>query len=88
MSKAPGRCDIVIRHGTLVDGTGGPLRTADVAISGDRIAAVGDLGAVAAEREIDARGRGRSRPASSTSTPTTIARFSPTPTWRSRRVRG
>ena len=57
MSKAPGRCDIVIRHGTLVDGTGGPLRTADVAISGDRIAAVGDLGAVAADHEIDASGR-------------------------------
>ena len=57
MSEAPGRCDIVIRHGTLVDGTGGPPRAADVAISGDRIAAVGDLGAVAADREIDARGR-------------------------------
>jgi|SRR5579884_1640355 len=34
--------DIVIRGGTVVDGTGGPPRPADVAISGDRITAVGD----------------------------------------------
>ena len=57
MSEAPGRCDTVIRNGVLVDGTGAPPRAADVAISGDRIAAVGDLGGVAAEREIDAGGR-------------------------------
>ncbi|MCY4451462.1 MAG: D-aminoacylase [Immundisolibacterales bacterium] len=57
MSDTGRRCDIVIRHGTLVDGTGGPPRAADVAISGERIAAVGDLGAVAAEHEIDASGR-------------------------------
>ena len=57
MSEGLVRCDIVIRHGTLVDGTGGPPRTADVAISGDRIVAVGDLGGVAADREIDARER-------------------------------
>ena len=57
MSEAPGRCDIVIRHGMLVDGTGGPQRPADVAISGDRVAAVGDLGAAVADLEIDASGR-------------------------------
>ena len=57
MSEAPGRCDLVIRHGTLIDGTGGSPRAADVAVSGDRIVAVGDLGAVAADREIDANGR-------------------------------
>ena len=34
--------DLVIRNGTVVDGTGGPLRRADVAIDGDRITEVGD----------------------------------------------
>jgi len=57
MSEAPERCDIVIRHGTLIDGTGGSPRAADVAVCGDRIVAVGDLGSVAADREIDANGR-------------------------------
>ena len=33
--------DIVIRGGTIVDGTGAPAFTGDVAIDGDRIAAVG-----------------------------------------------
>ena len=34
--------DIVIRGGTVIDGTGQPQRTADIAIDGDRITAVGD----------------------------------------------
>jgi len=47
--------DLVIRGGTLVDGTGGPPRKGDVAIDGDRIAAVGDdVGE--GRREIDANG--------------------------------
>lgn len=47
--------DIVIRGGTVVDGSGAPARTADVAIDGDRIAAVGDdVGE--GRREIDASG--------------------------------
>jgi N-acyl-D-aspartate/D-glutamate deacylase len=47
--------DLVIRDGTLVDGTGAPSRRADVAVDGDRIVAVGDdLGA--GRREIDATG--------------------------------
>ena len=57
MVEATGRCDVVVRGGTLIDGTGGPPRTADVAVSGERIAAVGDLGALSADREIDASGR-------------------------------
>jgi N-acyl-D-aspartate/D-glutamate deacylase len=51
--------DLVIRNGTVVDGSGSPLRapgTADVAVDGDRITAIGpDLGS--ARREIDADGR-------------------------------
>jgi N-acyl-D-amino-acid deacylase len=45
--------DLVIRGGTVVDGTGKPARKADVAIDGDRIVAVGtDL--ERGKREIDA----------------------------------
>jgi N-acyl-D-amino-acid deacylase len=41
--------DLVLRGGSLVDGSGGPARTADVGVLGDRITAVGDLSAVAEE---------------------------------------
>jgi N-acyl-D-aspartate/D-glutamate deacylase len=47
--------DLVIRHGRLVDGTGNPWFHGDVAIKGDRIAAVGHV-AGAGRLEIDARG--------------------------------
>ena len=49
--------DLVIRGGKVVDGTGNPWFEGDVAIRGDRIAAIGRLGDdVAARRVIDARG--------------------------------
>lgn len=48
--------DVVVRGGTLVDGTGAPARTADVAIDDGRIAGVGSLTDGAAERTIDADG--------------------------------
>ncbi len=47
--------DIVIRGGTIVDGTGTPGYTGDVAIDGDRIASVGGK-AGPGKREIDAKG--------------------------------
>ena len=47
--------DLVIRGGTVVDGTGGRPVAADVAIDGDRITTVG-LVAEPARTEIDARG--------------------------------
>jgi N-acyl-D-aspartate/D-glutamate deacylase len=47
--------DLVIRGGTVIDGTGGEARQADVAVTGGRIAAVGrNLGR--GGEEIDARG--------------------------------
>jgi len=47
--------DIVIRGGTLYDGTGASPRSGDIAIEGDRIAAVGSVSARGA-RELDASG--------------------------------
>ncbi|HET6303949.1 MAG TPA: amidohydrolase family protein, partial [Myxococcota bacterium] len=47
--------DVVIRGGTIVDGTGAPARTGDVAIDGGRVTSVGGK-AGAARREIDAEG--------------------------------
>jgi len=48
--------DLVIRNGTIVDGSGQPRFEADLAIDGDRITAIGsDLGP--GEREIDAGGK-------------------------------
>ena len=53
--------DIVIRSGTVVDGTGAPPRRADVGIAGDRIGEIVDLDDggldASARREIDADGR-------------------------------
>jgi N-acyl-D-amino-acid deacylase len=47
--------DLVIRNGTVVDGTGLPKYRADVGVSGDRIAAVGRISEKGKE-EIDATG--------------------------------
>jgi N-acyl-D-amino-acid deacylase len=49
--------DVLIRGGTVVDGTGGAGRRADVAIKGDRIADIGTLEGATATRMIDATGR-------------------------------
>jgi N-acyl-D-amino-acid deacylase len=48
--------DVLIRGGTIYDGTGSPGRQADVAITGDRIAIIGDLSAASARTTIDAKG--------------------------------
>jgi N-acyl-D-amino-acid deacylase len=48
--------DLLIRNGRIVDGTGNPWYRGDVAVSGDRVSAVGDLGAEPAARIIDADG--------------------------------
>src|SRR5687767_6505931 len=48
--------DLVIRGGRVVDGTGAPARTADVAIDDGRVSEVGDLGGASATQTIDADG--------------------------------
>ncbi len=48
---------LIIRGGTIVDGTGAPAYDGDVALAGDRILAVGDVGGATAPEEIDAKGR-------------------------------
>jgi len=48
--------DVLIRNGRVLDGSGRPGVMADVAIRGDRIAAVGKLPGASAKRTVDASG--------------------------------
>ena len=48
--------DLILRNGEVVDGTGRAAREADVAVSGDSIAAIGDLVEAEADRVVDANG--------------------------------
>jgi len=48
--------DVIIRNGRIIDGSGNPWVSGDLAIRGDRIAAIGDLAAAHAKRVIDASG--------------------------------
>ena len=49
--------ELLITGGTIVDGTGLPGYRADLAISGNRIAAIGDLKGQAAKQTMDADGK-------------------------------
>jgi len=49
--------DWILRGGEVVDGRGGPRRRADVAITGDRVAAVGVVARAEGAREIDVAGK-------------------------------
>jgi N-acyl-D-amino-acid deacylase len=48
--------DLIIRHGTIYDGSGGPPFEGDLAINGQAIAAVGSPGSARGRSEVDARG--------------------------------
>jgi N-acyl-D-amino-acid deacylase len=50
------RFDILVRGGTVYDGTGAPGRGADVGIRGDTVAAVGDLSSATARTVVEAKG--------------------------------
>jgi len=49
-------CDILLKGGTVIDGTGTRARRADVAVKGDRIAAMGDLDVWQAQATLDVSG--------------------------------
>src|SRR5881397_4084942 len=49
--------DVLIKNGRIVDGSGRPAYSADIAIKGQRIARIGNLANVTATRTIDARGK-------------------------------
>jgi N-acyl-D-amino-acid deacylase len=49
--------DLLIRNGTVIDGTKAPRFEADVGIENGRIAAIGDLAAATADSSLDAAGR-------------------------------
>lgn len=53
----PEHFDVIIRGGDVYDGLGSAPVTADVALSGDRIAKIGDLSSATAGLEIDASGK-------------------------------
>jgi len=53
-AQEPPAYDLIVRHGTVLDGTGLPGYRADVGIVNGFIARIGDLSAARATREIDA----------------------------------
>jgi len=53
---SPAAYDVILRGGTIYDGSGGEPYTGDLAISGDRIAALGDIGEASAPLEIAVSG--------------------------------
>ncbi len=52
----PASYDVILRNGTIYDGSGEPGYVGDVAIAGDTIAALGDVGDATAELEVDVAG--------------------------------
>ena len=48
--------EVIIRNGQLVDGSGNPAYTGDIAMNADTIASLGDLGNAKGKQEIDANG--------------------------------
>ncbi len=52
----PVHYDLIIQNGVLYDGSGSPGYRGDLAVNGDRVAALGDLGGATAERMVDAAG--------------------------------
>lgn len=53
---SPDHYDLLIKNGSLVDGTGDPARSADLAVRDGRVVAIGDLGSSTADQVIDAAG--------------------------------
>ena len=81
----PDTCELLLRGGTVIDGTGAPRRAADVAVDGDRISAIGRLDAMRGARE-GRRERASSSPPGFIDAHTHDDRavLSPTPGWPAR----
>src|ERR1700733_4270688 len=56
MTAGKAHFDVILRNGSIVDGTGRPAFYADLAIEGDRLAYIGDLDTATAVRSIDVTG--------------------------------
>lgn len=54
--QPPMRYDFILRNGTVYDGSGTAPVKADIAISGDTIAAIGDLGSARSDSVVDVQG--------------------------------
>ncbi len=57
MTKTSAKPDLVIRNARLIDGSGAPSQRGDLAVSDDRIVALGSLNAIQGARELDAGGK-------------------------------
>ncbi len=55
-ARSQQQVDLLIRNGQIADGTGNPSFTGDVAITGDRIVAMGHLAGTPAKQVIDGTG--------------------------------
>jgi N-acyl-D-amino-acid deacylase len=55
-AQEPPAFDVLIKGGTVYDGSGGPPRRADLGLRGDRIEAIGDLGGAGGGAVLDATG--------------------------------
>ncbi len=55
-ARSDGPYDLILKNGWIIDGSGNPRYRGDVAVRGDRIAAVGFLGAAGARETLDVSG--------------------------------
>ena len=55
-AQSSGPYDVILKNGWIIDGSGNPRYRGDVALRGDRIAAVGFLGTAAARETLDVSG--------------------------------
>jgi dihydroorotase/N-acyl-D-amino-acid deacylase len=55
-ASADGEYDVLIKNGHIIDGSGNPWVSGDLAIRGDRIVSIGNLENARAKRVIDAKG--------------------------------
>ena len=56
MTGTPAAYDLLFRGVRIIDGTGADSRSGDVAVKGDRIVAIGDLGSSTAKKVFDCDG--------------------------------